>query len=359
MREPTAINPLLARRATVLAAAILLATAHLASAEDQIIRRGVDAPQRGEITGYTSTEVTLKPPLNKPEEKISANEVVRVRWDGEPPELNLARSAEDTNRLEEALAEYEKIAAAPTTKDADLKADVRFLIARTLAKMALADPARIEQARTALESFRRVHANHFRDYEAVDYLGRLALAAEDYAAAEAAFAELAGAPWPETKAAATIAHSRVLLAKGDAEQALSAVNGVIESAGDDPLLAARRYEAMLQKSAILEKQQQTEEAAAVLDEVVKLLPTDDARLQAEAYLRLGALRQAQGRQKEAVLAYLHVDVLFDTERASHAEALYHLSHLWQSVGHPDRAADASARLREAYPDSPWTAKLGG
>jgi tetratricopeptide (TPR) repeat protein len=56
-----------------------------------------------------------------------------------------------------------------------------------------------------------------------------------------------------------------------------------------------------------------------------------------------------GRIDEAVLAYLHTDLLFSGEAATHAEALYHLSGLWPKVGQPQRGAEARARLQNEYP----------
>ena len=40
------------------------------------------------------------------------------------------------------------------------------------------------------------------------------------------------------------------------------------------------------------------------------------------------------------------------------EALFQLASLWNTVGKPDRAADARDRLRESYPESSWTKQLG-
>ena len=78
---------------------------------------------------------------------------------------------------------------------------------------------------------------------------------------------------------------------------------------------------------------------------------------AEAYLRQGDCYQEQQKIRDAVIAYLHVDVLFPTEKELHAEALYRLARLWAPAGRPDRAREASAKLNEIYPDSEWTRKL--
>ncbi|MEO1983980.1 MAG: tetratricopeptide repeat protein, partial [Fuerstiella sp.] len=65
------------------------------------------------------------------------------------------------------------------------------------------------------------------------------------------------------------------------------------------------------------------------------------------------------QEKAALMAYLHVDVLYPGEPAQHAEALLRLSQLWGPGGHKDRAADASTRLTERYPNSQWAKQSGG
>ena len=86
---------------------------------------------------------------------------------------------------------------------------------------------------------------------------------------------------------------------------------------------------------------------------------EDTRVQAEAYLRQGDCLRAQGNAKEAILAYLHIPVLFSSEGDLHAESLHHLVTLWEEVGKPERAADARQELETRYPDTEWAKKLGG
>ena len=74
------------------------------------------------------------------------------------------------------------------------------------------------------------------------------------------------------------------------------------------------------------------------------------------YLSLWLKQQQQ--LKPALMAYLHVDVLYAGEPAQHAEALLRLSELWGPSGHEDRAVEASTRLAERYPNSQWAKKIG-
>ncbi len=157
--------------------------------------------------------------------------------------------------------------------------------------------------------------------------------------------------------AARIGQARVLIAKDDVESALSTLESVLSLPAKEDVEKERRHEALLVKTACLQKQNKYDEANAALDKIIEEVTAENTRLMAEAYIRQGDNFRLTGKTKEAVLAYLHVDILFAMERDFHAESLFHLSQLWRSVKHPDRAIDAAARLRNEYPQSPWTQRL--
>ena len=73
----------------------------------------------------------------------------------------------------------------------------------------------------------------------------------------------------------------------------------------------------------------------------------------QAYNALGAFYRSKQQDTDAVLAYLHVDLLFASNPSAHAEALYHLSQLWGKLDKPDRGVDAANRLRANYAGSSW------
>jgi hypothetical protein len=75
-----------------------------------------------------------------------------------------------------------------------------------------------------------------------------------------------------------------------------------------------------------------------------------------AYNALGRSHLLAKRDKDARLAYLHVDLLFYGNPEVHAEALYHLSKLWDGANRAERAVTARNLLTTRYAGSPW-AKL--
>ena len=80
---------------------------------------------------------------------------------------------------------------------------------------------------------------------------------------------------------------------------------------------------------------------------------------ATAYNTLGAAYKKAGKNKEALMAYLRVDVIERYWRSvpdAHAEALANLVDPWTELRQPDRANKARRALSENYKNSPWAAE---
>ena len=348
-------------RKLVLAIALALLCIGPAWSADIVFRKGAAARIGGEVKSQTKQElVVMSGPGNKKEERIPANEIDRVEWDGEPATMKLARSSEERGNLEDALAKYQEVAGQTDAGKANLKSDLEFLIARVTAKQAKADPAKVDDAIQKLDAFRTAHASSFRYYDTLLLLGEMHLAKKDYANAEPIFEQLVSeAPWDDYKMAAKIAKGRLLLRKDDVQGAQGLFQEVAAQPAKTDAEKARQYEARLGLATCLQRQGQFEKAAAELDRIIKEAPASDTKTMGEAYLRKGDNLLSAGQKKDALLAYLHVDVLFSGEKDLHAEALYHLATLWNEVAQPGRAADARAKLASDYPNSEWSKKLGG
>ena len=336
---------------------LLAATATGRAADTDLITRTDGSQLLGEISAIDREQVTIKTGLRRQEQTVPAGQIARVEWKGEPATLPLQRSAEQSGRLEDALNGYRAALGEVGNDRPNLKADLEFLIARTQAKLALADPSRADDAIAALEAFRKVHAGSFRFYEALMLLGDLYLEKEDFSNAEAVFSLLGEASSGDYKLAGRIAAGRIELARGNVRVALEQFDAVISSPAEGPAEQARQQQARLGKATALVGQNQHAEAASVLDEVIQQTPVNDTRTLAEAYVRKGDTLLAAGKLKEAVLAYLHVDVLFPAEQALHAEALYHLAELGSALGDAQLTADASAQLESRYANTEWARKL--
>jgi tetratricopeptide (TPR) repeat protein len=325
-------------------------------AADTISRRS--GPRLGgTITGTTKTDLTIKPtgdPVTVP-----ANEILSVDWDDATADLKLGISDENGGRLESALQRVRKSKADSQTSSDALKKEFEFIEARIQARMAKADPAKVDEAIAALEKFKKSGSDHFRYYETLRYLGEVQMVKGDNAAARQSFEALSQAPWNDVKLAGQVALGRIQMAEGNADEAVRTFDAAISAAGNSSGEQARKYDAMLGKARALAAQSKHEDALKTLDEVTMKASATETALQAEAYVLQGNSLQALGRNKEAVLAYLHVDLLFPKETGYHAEALYHMARLWKLVQSPERGDDAGAKLTSNYPNSPWAKKLAG
>lgn len=327
-----------------------------AAAEDTINRTSSNTAARGSITEISRTKLVLKTRRGQVVE-VPVNEITRVRWDGEKPSLNQVRSLERAGELQAALEGYQEELKKTAPANTNLKTDLTFLIARTTAKLATADESQLDKAIEQLEQFRNQNADHFRYYELLTHLARLYLIKKDYEKAHEVVGAMSEAPWEDYKLAAQISAARIRLAQDDPDGALAAFDDVIDAPAEGPEEMARRYEAMLGKASCLQALKRTTDAVQTFERIIDEASAQETSILAEAYIRQGDCLLAAGRQKEALLAYLHVDVLFRQESALHAEALYHLSQLWELEGKPDRAAAAAATLQQRYGKSEWAAKL--
>jgi tetratricopeptide (TPR) repeat protein len=339
-----------------LAAVLLGLTAQSASAVDVILRRSTSTKGQGEVTEISKTEVTVKPRTGEPV-KIPANDIIQIDWTGEPAQLKIIRASESGGRLQKALDDYTKLLGELKADPPGLKTDVEFAIVRTLAKMAEADPAKQDEAIKKLEEFRTKNGDSYRYYESLNILGQLYLAKKDTEKAKATFDLLGQAPFNDYKMAAKIANAKQSLQENNVAAARAGFEAVAQMKADNPAEVSKVQEAKLGVAQCLQLQKDFDKAITLLNEVINDAPAEDAPVQAEAYLRQGDCLEAAGKPKDALLAYLHVDVLFPAEKVRHAEALYHLAKLWGVVQQPDRAADAADRLATEYPNSPWTQKV--
>lgn len=338
-------------------AGMLLALGCVATAQAADTINKLDGSKvTGKITGGSKSELTIKPTIGDAV-NVPSSEIASVNWDDATPDFRLGLSDENGGRFDSAIQRITKSKAETESQDEQLKKDFDFVLARIAARQALGDPSQVDKAIQQLEQFLKTGGNHYRFYEATSLLGNVQLAKQDFAGARTTFEQLAQAPSNDYKLSAKIAQGRILMGEGQSDAAAKMFDEAIATSGNSPAEQARKFEAMLGKARALAAQGQHSEALTVLDEVTAKAPGDATALQAEAYVLQGNSLEALNRNKEAVLAFLHVDILFPRESGYHAEALYHMAQLWKTVQSPERGLDAADKLTAAYPNSPWAKKL--
>lgn len=339
----------------VLAALVLGLLTGRANAVDEVVLQSTGETIRGTIANITKSGLEVQ--QTGKSTPVPVTDIAEIRWDSEPPELNITRIRERNGELEEALTTYQNLATSIETAKANLKKDVTFLAARTLGKQAIADPAKKDAAVKALEDFVNGNGDSIRYFEALDWLGRVQKAAGEMAAAKATYQRIATAEIPEIKTSGLNALGRVKIEEEDFAGATADFDQVLQVGGEGPAARRQQFAAELGKAIVLQKQGDNEGAAKLLDEVIAKASPDDAEVQAEAFLQKGICHEALGQQQDALLAFLHVDILFSSQPDAHAEALFHLTRLWDAVGRADRAGSARAGLTQRYPNSEWAKQL--
>ena len=296
---------------TVFAASLTLTVSPL-WAVDTINVKSTGKPVQGEITTVNKTEVTIKPRTGEPQ-KIPANDIASIKWDGEPAKLSIAKGDEERGNFEKALDTYNDAHKDATGK---LKTYLDFLIARTIAKQALEDESKIDDAIKKVEVYLKANADHVGYYESQSFLGQLYGAKGEFAKAQTAFESVGKAPWKDYQIAAKVAVGRMQLKQNNIDGASKTFGEAASGNADTDSEKARRAEAQVGQAACLVKQSKHDEALKLINEVIKTTSTDEAATMAFAYVLQGDCYQAQNKAKDAALAYLHVPVLFPKEKSA-------------------------------------------
>ncbi len=336
--------------------AFVLSSGSPARATEQINRKR-EKPVSGEITSVSKTEVAIKVTAPKADTiKVTPNDIVSIIWTGEPPESNLARKAEEAGHYQKAIDGYQKSLQSAKSPSANFKNDLDFGIARATGKLALTDASKIDDAIKKLEDFVKKQGDHYRYYDAINLLGQLHTAKKDFAKAKQDFETLGKAPWKDYQMAAKIALGRMALVENNLDEAVSQYDAVVAMQPEGPVEESQRQEAVLGKARVLIVQKKYDDALKLLDEVIDKAPIDDVKVNAEAFMRKGDCLREQG-DDEALYAYLLVHIMFSSEKAMDAEALYRLALLWEKKGDKSRAEEARDILRSEYENSDWAKQL--
>jgi tetratricopeptide (TPR) repeat protein len=331
------------------AATLFATTAHAQT--DQIFARG-GAPISGRVTEMGRDQVTLE--VSGVGRPFQVNEIQRIRYGDEPTELGNARNAVLQRNYNLALSELRKLDGRPAARDL-VQQDIEFYKALCLARQAMTEGGDKNAAMAAMRNFARVAPQNYHFYEAAEVLGDLAMAAGRFPEAEQFYRPLSEAPWADYKMRANIAIGRAQIAQKKFDEALSRFEDVIRSEQASPEAAQQKLLATAGKAVCLAETGKPDDGIALLNDIIAKNDPENKALFARVYNALGVCQLRAGRPKEAVIAFLHTDILYFEEPDAHAEALYHLSKLWSDVNRSDRAVAARNTLRERYAGSVWAA----
>jgi tetratricopeptide (TPR) repeat protein len=331
-----------------------LASAVAALAADQV-RLLSGGSKSGEITGATRDGVaidTVDGAVN-----IPVSEIRYVILDDEPTQVTQARINIGNGGFETAA---EMLGGLDETKlDSKLvRQEVAYFKAASAARLAIGGVGDAQEAGKQLTAFVREHGDSFHYYEAVETLGDLLVSLKRYDQAENMYGQIGKASGMGLKARAALLAGRMLQVQGKHDDALKRFEALIAASSSDPGVIETQRLAKLAKAESLAATGQLEAGLEVARDVIRAADEREVATLAAGYNALGRCYEAAERRKDALFAYLHTDLMFNSDPATHAEALAHLGPLWLDAGKPDAARDASARLKRQYAATPQARSIG-
>lgn len=344
-------------RSVILAAGVCLA-ATAAWALDAV-RTTKDARSvSGRILSMTSTEVVVETTTGK--KTVPVNEISSIIYDEDPPQLRTARGFADPEsaRYEDALTQLDKIKLAANTRQ-EIQQDVDFLRAYCRVQLALAGQVPVKEAAKEMKDFITNHRGSYRWLKANEVFGDLAVAGGNFKAAETYYDQLRKSPFPDYKMRACVRIGRALMAQKDLAGAGKAFDEALAIPGDTDAAKGQRLDANLGKARLLALGGKPTEAIKAIEPIITAASRDQAETLAHAYNTLGVAYRAAKKPKDALMAFLHVDLLYPVAADAHAETLFNLAQLWAEMGNGQRSEEAKKALTQKYGNSLWAKKLEG
>jgi len=291
------------------------------------------------------------------EAEIPVNQIIKIDFDGEPSTMKTARSEVLRGNYEGAVEALDKVQSDQITRDV-VQQDFEFYKAFCAAKLALGGTGTVKDAGGQMIAFAKKNPTSYHYLEACEVVGDLLVAVGAYAPAVEYYGRLAKTPWPDYQMRAGVAIGRAQLAQDQTTEAAKSFDAVLAIDAQGDLAKTQRLAATLGKARCLAAADRYDDAIKMIEDILAKSDPKDVELYARAYNTLGTALRKAGRDKDALLAFLHVDVLYFTLPAAHAEALANLAELWESMHKTERAVRARATLDEQYRNSPWAKKAG-
>ena len=312
-------------------------------------------PQRGSAASGTVVEMNpteVKLDVRGEPRTFAVNDIRRMIFAEDPPELRRARDDIATGQLEQALEALKRVDAGRITRDF-VRNDLRYYLAYCEGRLALTGGGDKTAAAAAMLEFVKQNSNSYHFYEAAGLLGDLAMATENPENALKYYAAIGRAPWPEYQLRTALLEAAALTALSRYAEALTRYESVLASTLDTPESLRQKLIAQSGKAVCLAENGRADEGIALLEEMIAKNDPGDADLFGRIYNALGRCQMKAERPQESLMAFLHTDLLFNGNPEIHAEALYYLSKLWTTVNKPDRATTARNLLVERYAGSVW------
>ncbi len=329
---------------------LLVMVDHGAAQHVQVLLQS-GARVEGILRETTPTDLTMQ--VGATNRTLPVNEVRAVAFQNDPSDLKSGRAAVLGGNFARGLADLQRVTPGELT-DPNLLRDLQFLIAYAEGKLVLSRGGDKAAAKDKMLAFVRSAPNSYHFFRAAELLGDLAVARGDFADASRYYGSIAArAPWPEQKRHALLLEAQALIASGDLNAAQAKFQQVLDSPAETKQATRQTRLAEVGLARCQAAAGSPEQAIQRLETLIAGQDSSDTELFGRIYNALGAAHQIAEKPTDALLAYLHVDVLFYTHPEIHAEALHQLAKLWQETGQSDRAIAATRLLQDRYAGSYW------
>ncbi|MCU0721814.1 MAG: hypothetical protein MUC83_19035 [Pirellula sp.] len=322
--------------------------------KDRVFPTKGGAAATGKIVERTKDKVVIENSKGTPQ-NYATNEIQRIVFDGEPPQLSRAKDNIVQAQFDQAKDELSKIVP-DSLKTEDMKEEYLFYKAYLAGALALRGQGDPTEASKAMFAWAGKYRSSHNFYAASEMLGNLAIASGTPDQAARFFGAFANAPFTDYKLRGSFLQGRALMLlkqNADAKSKFAVVTQAKVS--DAPSLKLQKL-ASIATIKCDAADGKADQAISALEKMVDEGDSTDAELFADLYNALGSIHQSQNNHYEAVLSYLKTDLLYSSQAEAHAEALYNLTQLWTKVGEPLQSTDAKSRLAKLYPTSPWVKK---
>jgi tetratricopeptide (TPR) repeat protein len=313
----------------------------------------------GEIVSASPNEVEVRDSRGE-SVRVPIDRIREVLLSGEPESLRTARGMLLRQDATAALEELTKVTKEELDGASNLVlAEMDFARAAAMGRIAAASGVDLPAAEQSLRRFLQAHSGSFHRYDALEALAAVLARAGKYDEATAAFDELGKGP-TSLRLRATVGKARLFYDQrkyAEAQREFAAAENVPVDEAD---IASRREqaEAVLGRARCLTRLGKPAEAVALATTFIGSVPAEQRDILASAYATLGdAYRAAGGKDEDAIIAFLRVDLIHHAVPDAHAEALFNLAQLWDGVKAPERSRQVRQALESTYPDSRWTRLL--
>jgi len=301
----------------------------------------------GTITEISATEIKILRANSNTPTVVPAPVISATQFAQEPPQLTAMRAAVMGSRFPEVIDTALKLDPA-TIANPFARQDYEFFKAFALSQIALErldNKENLQKAIAACTDFLKTQSGSYHYFPVCELTGELYQAAGNSENAFQTYSLLAKAPWSASQLKANTRLGTIRLDENrldDAEKYYQAVLASQDSSADS-LRTKTLAEIGLAKCLLRKGNWKT--AIEQLDALSMKTDAEDARLQAAIYLTLGEAHEAAENPKEAILAYLHIEILFPSAKSEYVAALKQLAILWNKVNRPERAAEAEKILK--------------